>query len=200
VGKLDGKNKFNIKCPRCRKNGILRLKEKGRNSLIIYHYDHKKYWNGTSGTKTCYIGSMKTSAHKIFHKYFWDKENEEFKYFNKMWNKIQDNIQKDLALPQIEPNNEMLEKFASILNEIRKIKSMEEKSKKVKGQRLWWSIKCPKCRIGIQMHATFWGVDRKRPVGIYSIPSTHLHYKTVDTPNDITYSSFGIFQPFPAFF
>ncbi len=199
---MGGKTEPRVKCPRCRKHGILRLKQKGKNAVIVYHYDKKRYEKGTNGTKSCYIGSIGISTYKIYGKFFPGKDRyNEYDYFTKVWEKLKRGFQSEDKVKDVESTSEVLEKFAAILNELRKIKGIEEKSKKVKGQKIWWSIRCPKCRTGIQLHAMFHGVDRRKPIGLDTVPSEHIHYRKIDATKDVIFSSFfHIFQPFPVVF
>ena len=196
---MGGNIQSRVKCPRCRKQGILRLKQKGKKALVVYHYDKKRYHKGTSGTKSCYIGSMGVSTYKIYEKFFSGKDwFDEYDYFIKIWKNLKNKFQSKVRIKDIEFTSEGLEKFASILHELRKIKGIQEKSKKVKGQRLWWSIRCPKYRIGIQLHATFQGVDRRKPINLDEVPGTHIHYGKIDATKDVIWSPFfHVFQPFP---
>ena len=179
---------------------MLRLKQSGRNAVIVYHYDKKKYQRGTKGTKSCYIGSINANTYKIYHKYYVDKHRYElFDYFDKIWTELRQEIHNKGRIKEVEHNSEGLEKFAQILNELRKNRLNEEKFGKVKGQKIAWSIRCPKCRTGIDLHATFHGVDRRKPIKLWDIPRTRIHYRAVDATRDVNASPFfGIFLQFPA--
>jgi len=168
-----------VKCPRCRKLGVLRQKQKGKNALIVYHYDKEKYQKGTSGTKPCYIGSMNIPTFKIFEKYFSAEDRgggEEFRHFIKTWTSLKNELENEITIKDIEPTSEGLEKFTAILNELRKIRQIETKINRVKSKKLNWTIDCPDCETKIAVHATFYGLDKKKPVNLWTVPGTRLHY------------------------
>ena len=198
---MSEKTQFKVRCPRCRKDGMLRLKQRGGNTVIVYHYDKKTYQRGTKGTKSCYIGSLNSRTNKIYQKYYADEQRYEiFDYFEKAWSKLKTEIRTKGRIKEIQTDSEGLEKFAEILNELRKIRLNEEKFGKVKGQRLEWSIRCPKCRTGIDLHATFQGVDRRKPINLWNTPGTRIHYRAVDATKDVIANPFfGIFLQFPVF-
>ena len=196
---MGGNIQSRVKCPRCGEQGILRLKQKRKNAIIVSHYDKEKYQKGTKGTRSCYIASMDIPTFKIFDKFFSGKDRyDEYDHFSKIWRNFKSRYQHEGILKDIKPTSEGLEKFVSILDELRKIRIIEDTEKRVQRQELVWSIRCPKCRTGIEIDVIFHGVYDRRPVELYSEPKAHIHFKTTDASRDIIWSPFfHIFQPFP---
>ena len=166
-----------VKCPRCKKIGTLRQKQKGQNTLIVSHYNRERYQKGSSGTKPCYIGSMNTATFKIFEKYFpRGFGNEEFREFDKAWHSLKNELKNEITIKDIEPTSEGLEKFTAILNELRKIKQIENKIKRIKSKKISWTIPCHKCKTENNVHATFHGLDMKKRI--------HIYFDKIDTTKD----------------
>ena len=188
MGNIGGKSRIRVKCPRCKKMGSLRCKQRGSNAIIAYHYDPVKYKAGTKGTKSCYIGSITTPYYKTYEKYFEDSHGD-FDDFTNAWNTLKKSIQRNSKIIDIKPSSDALEMFAAILNELRKIRIIEQKDKMVKGQKISWSIRCPGCRSGIQLHAAFYGVSRKKTARLWNTPQTRIYYSKVDTSRAVRAST-----------
>jgi len=179
---MSGNNSKQIRCPRCKKLGTLRLRQPKKNTVITYHYNKQKYKNGGSGTSSCYIGSLSKSAESILLKYskeVFDKnssleiEEEKFKdTYKKLKKKFENHSSKSVLL------NAELTKFAQILDEIRRIRitlHMEHNTKKITKE---WGIECPECKTRIEMRATFNGVTQSGDF-LFDRPRTKLYYHKV---------------------
>ena len=106
--------------------GSLRCKQRGSNAIIAYHYDPAKYKAGTKGTKSCYIGSITTPYYKTYEKYFGEDSHGDFDDFTNAWNTLKKSIQRNSKIIDIKPSSDALEMFAAILNELRKIRIIEQ--------------------------------------------------------------------------
>jgi len=185
MGNKGGKIFMKVKCPRCRKGGTLRLKQKGKNSVIVYHYDSKQYReSGGSGTVSHHIGSLKDSSIEMLGRYLkYDKWQSEFKNFDTALKNLKDESISESDIQKLNTDN-TLSKFSAILYELKKIKKIEEsKKKKLRDERLEWCIKCPSCKDKISLHAKFTRVLNSQIDDIHNRPRTHIYYKSVKADN-----------------
>jgi len=149
-----GRNPTNqVKCPRCGKRGTLRLKQKNRRTVVVYHYDKTAYKQfKTSGTKFCYVGSIDSFA-KSFLSEIQDEKGKTISDLDQNWLKeTMDRFQKELQ--NTDNNNMILNKdmtrFAEFLNEARKIRNMLKKETKIQKHSIQY-IQCGNCRHPIDL-------------------------------------------------
>ncbi len=161
------KSKLIIKCPRCGKKGRLRLKDKRYNSVVVSHYDSKKYHKGKSGgSKTHYLGTIRTPEKliaKMFLKNeakFTEDDKEEFSKVVKKFTKLI----KTGHSTGISQNE--ITAIATILNELRRIRKTLEIEFKITDRKMRWkNIKCPKCHTELgDFWAEFRGVQNKNRI------------------------------------
>ena len=140
-----GTNK--IKCPKCKRIGTLRLREKGKNALVISHYDPNLYKNNKNkGTRSCYIGSSRRSTRELFLKYTqYDKHSGEFIEFEKQIGKIRSSLLNKTNAKQPSFTTEQ-ETMIGILHNLVKIHTFEKRMLKEAKEGLVWSdVKCRVC-------------------------------------------------------
>ncbi len=168
------KIKTNIKCPRCGKKGRLRLKDKRYNSVVISHYDSKKYHKGRAGgTKTHYLGTIRNPEKlidEIFLKYgvnFTDDDKVKFSRVVKKFAKLIKNGHST----GISENE--ITTIAATLNELRKIRKTQEIEFKITNRKVYWkNIKCRKCNTELgDFWANFRGVQNENNIRLHQ----HLH-------------------------
>jgi len=187
---LGSKDDF-VMCPRCRKLGSLRLKDKRYNSLVVYHYDNQKYQHAGKGDKTCYIGRIsklsrdpKTKATaieraKIKSLKFTDQISHLFEENNT--DLLQNTVEKQAFIDNLVTFEQRIRKqksekftidqnltyFTSILNELRRIRKNLGKKRKIIERKLEWNIPCIYCKKEMRIGALFRGVDSKRGIRMY---------------------------------
>jgi len=184
---MDRKKKNLIICPKCKKLGTLRRKEKGKNRLICYHYDKKKYQKNESPDSPCYLGTLDQELKTAIYN-SWTKKKVEAvkrKHEGESPKKIQDEIrnatlehQKDLErigeiLDNFEITEEKYEDFnfekeetRILLNDIvQEIATMTNEFRKSnqymeKPRRLIWDIHCPSCLTKYIIASHFMGIKQ----------------------------------------
>jgi len=158
-----------IKCPKCGKRGKLRLKDKRYSSVVISHYNSKKYHRGKAGgSETHYIGSIKNTRKlikKLILKYGAKFSEDELEEFRKVFEKFSRSIKIDDSQEIIDNKITIHEiiGITSILYELKNIKKILKEKPKIEEREIKWSsIKCPKCseKIG-PFSAKFRGVKIK---------------------------------------
>lgn len=167
------KSKLTIKCPRCGKKGRLRLKDKRYNSVVISHYDSKKYHAGKAGgSKTHYLGTIKTPEKlivKMFLKYgvkFTEDDKNEFSKVVKKFTKL------IKTGHNIDISHNEVSVIATTINELRRIRKTREIEFKIESRKLVWkNVKCRKCNTEL---GDFWIKFR----GIQNKNNVYLHRST----------------------
>lgn len=164
------KSKLIIKCPRCGKKGRLRLKDKRYNSVMVSHYDSKKYLTAKSGgSKTHYLGTIRTPEKlitKIFLKYgvkYTEEDKEEFSKVVKKFTKlIKTGHNTDISQNEITG-------IATTLNELRRIRKTLEIEFKIIDRKIYWeNVKCHKCHTELgDFWAEFRGVQNKNRIMLH---------------------------------
>jgi len=145
-----------IKCPKCKRMGTLRLREKNSNTLIMSHYDSHLYKKSTKkGTRSCYIGSYRKNVREFFSKYpDFEINSVEYSDFAKQLGKIKKSL-KEKNESKL-PSQEVQETIITILHNLTKIRSLEQrKAEEVEKGFTWENIHCLKCGAShnIKVHA-----------------------------------------------
>ena len=136
-----------IKCSKCKRMGTLRLREKGKNALVMSHYDHNLYKkNKNKGTRSCYIGSCRRPTRELFLKYtIYDKQSPEFIAFEREIGKIRKSLLNTPKQGEIQFTTEQ-ETMVGILCNLVKLHTFEKRMfQKAKGGIEWTGIKCKVC-------------------------------------------------------
>lgn len=133
-----------IKCPKCKWMGVLRLREKNGNALIMSHYDPRLYKTNKKGTRSCYIGSCRRSTRELFLKYTeFDSNSKEYADFANQLRKIRKSLNEknNSVLP-----SENVQETIAILHNIVKIRTIEKrKADEIEKGFTWDNIKCLDC-------------------------------------------------------
>lgn len=137
-----GTNK--IKCPKCKKQGTLRLRERNSNALIMSHYDPHLYKTSKKkGTRSCYIGSIRKGTRELFLKYTeFDSNSKEYAEFIIQLRKIKEAI----ANKTEPPFKNTQETTIAILHNLIKLRTIEkQKADEITKGSTWENIKCRNC-------------------------------------------------------
>jgi len=176
-----------VKCPRCKKIGVLRPKDKRLNKLYVLHYDPEKYKKTGNGKRWHYLGDLNKQNqkwlealiednldHKLWHKYFVfssikellpvdEEEKTEF------WDTVM-NLRKKSKGLQSKDTSYDLTLFAELINELRKIRKAMEVESKIIDKEVTWNdgINCPNCKIELLgFKATFRGVQTYQKIRLH---------------------------------
>lgn len=136
-----------IKCPKCKRMGTLRLREKGKNALVMSHYDHNLYKkNKNKGTRSCYIGSCRRPTRELFLKYtIYDKQSPEYIAFEQEIGKIRNLLLNTPKQGEIHLATEQ-ETMVGILYNLVKLHTFEKRMfQEAKDGIEWTGIKCKVC-------------------------------------------------------
>ena len=163
---MDSKQQNHIICPKCGKIGTLRRKEKGKNRLICYHYDKKKYQKNESPDSPCYLGTLDpelqirilNSCGKINKNTFEPEKDskkineilENFEITEGKWKEFDFDKKKTETL-----FNDIIQAIASLTNEYKKYNQYVEVPR-----RLIWDIHCPNCLTKYIIASHFMGIKQ----------------------------------------
>ena len=127
--------------------GTLRLREKGKNVLVMSHYDHNLYKkNKNKGTRSCYIGSCRRPTRELFLKYTtYDKQSPEYIAFEQEVGKIRNLLRNTPKQKEIHLTAEQ-KTMMEILYNLVKLRTLEKRmfQEAKNGIRLT-DIKCKVC-------------------------------------------------------
>lgn len=170
---MDRKKKNLIICPKCKKSGTLRRKEKGKNRLICYHYDKERYQKNESPDTPCYLGTLNQELKNAIINSWMEKksntslENEkDLKRIGEILDKfeITEGEYEEFDFEKVETRmllNNVVQEIADMTNEFRKSNQFKSSYRKYA-----WDIHCPSCREKYIITANFVGVRQQSQINL----------------------------------